>query len=350
MPAYKDEHNNTWYVKFYYQNYEGQRKQKLKRGFALKREAESFEREFLQNISYQPTMSFRAFYKLFQKDTAPRLREHTLQTRGYIYKNRIAPTFDEMVLNAITAKDIRQWQNQLIEQGFSKSYITNCHKLLAAIFKHAVRFYGLGGNPCEQAGAVNAVRAKQEMQFWTLDEYQKAIAAMDDIKARTAVTLLYWSGMRKGELLALLWSDIDLETGKLSITKSLQRLNGKNVVTEPKTAKSNRIILLPEPALKALREYKSRFYAPALSDSVFPWEKRFIEKGMDSACKASGVKRIRVHDLRHSHASLLIEKGFSPLLIAQRLGHESVSTTLNVYSHLWPNKEQEMIAKLNALG
>lgn len=349
MPAYKHPTSGKWYVKFYYTDYEGNTKQKKKMGFTLKREAEAFERDFLLNISYQPNMSFKAFYELYNKDTEPRIRQHTKQHRRYQYKNRIAPFFDVMPLNSITAQTVIKWQNELIAEELKPSYLSTLHRRLSAIFNHAVKFYNLKENPCHKAGSIGSLQPHDKMEFYTLEEFNSLISCVSDLKAKTAINLLYWSGIRKGELLALTWSDIDFNSSSLRINKSYQRLNGEPVITEPKTKKSIRTFTLPKQAIEQLEAYKACCYTNEPLESVFEWEKCFIEKGLQEGCKLSGVKRIRVHDLRHSHASLLIEKGFSPLLIAERLGHEKVETTLNTYSHLYPSKEGEMIEHLNNL-
>ena len=192
MPAYKDDKRGTRYCKLYYTDYEGKHRQKCKRGFALKREAEAGEREFLQNVSYQPYMPFSAFYDLYLQDVRPRLRAHTLQTKTYRVKNHIMPFFCDLRLNEIDALTIRQWQNGLIDNDLSAVSIKNLHHELSAIFNHAVRFYNLKHNPCRLAGQpAKADEQKQPIRFWTLDEYSKVIDCIDDIKARTAVNMLY---------------------------------------------------------------------------------------------------------------------------------------------------------------
>lgn len=346
MPAYQDKSNKTWYCKFYYFDAEGISRQKLKRGFKLKRDAEAWERQFLESIAYQPTMTMDQFYGLFKRDTEPRLKEHTIMNRYYLYKNRIQPFFGDMQLNEIDAQDVITWQNELIEQDFANTYLKTCHTALSTIFNHAVKFYGLGENPCHKAGSIGSTRPETEMLIWTLEDYKKAIDSIESIKARTAINLLYWSGMRKGELYALTWKDLDFNLKTVDISKSYQRLRGKDVTTPPKTASSYRKIKLPYPTLEALKTYSGAIYDTSSNQPVFHWEKRFIEDGIQQAAELAGVQRIRVHDLRHSHASHLIELGFSPLLIAQRLGHEKVETTMNTYAHLWPSKEDELIATL----
>lgn len=342
MPAYKNKTAGTWYVKFYYTAYDGEKRQKKKAGFALKREAEAYEREFLQLRAFQPDMPFKAFYDVFKRDTEPKLRPGTIQTRFYLAKNHILPYFGEMPLSSIDARTVTVWHNSIIEQGFSPTHQHKLHKHLSSVFNHAVRLYGLSVNPCRQAGAIGSMKPANEMVFWTLEEYQQVIANVDDIKARTAISLLYWSGMRKGELLALRWEDIDFTDNRITIDESYQRINGKQVVGKTKTG-VKRIIKMTQATMDDLAAYRKRIYDPAPRDFIFFWEKRFIEEGMRKARLAAGVKHIRVHDLRHSHASLLINHGVNIMLISKRLGHEKVSITLDTYSHLFPDKELELL-------
>ena len=154
--------------------------------------------------------------------------------------------------------------------------------------------------------------------------------------------LLFWTGMRAGELLALEAADFDLGAGTVSITKSCTRLHGEDLLLPPKTPKSRRVIWLPEFLCARL--------APWLEahpqGRIFPVTKHYLYHEMERGCRESGVEKIRIHDLRHSHASFLIEEGFSPLLIAQRLGHESVQTTLEIYAHLYPNKHAQVARRI----
>ena len=169
---------------------------------------------------------------------------------------------------------------------------------------------------------------------------------MDKRMSYLAFVIPYWTGIRIGELLALTPGDIDLEKHTISITKSYQRLGKKDVVTEPKTPKSKRVIHIPEFLVADIQDYISSVYEIKDTDRLFPFTKYFLEHEMKRGVKASGVKKIRIHDLRHSHASLLVELGFSPLEIAERLGHEKIETTLNTYSHLYPNKQQRLADRL----
>ena len=158
---------------------------------------------------------------------------------------------------------------------------------------------------------------------------------------------LYWTGMRLGELLALTIGDVDFEKCTISISKSYQRLSGKDIITEPKTPKGKRIITIPQFLVIDLQDYIRGIYEPESNDRLFPITKYYLEHEMQRGIKESGVKRIRIHDLRHSHSSMLVEMGFSPLEIADRLGHEKIETTLNTYSHLYPNKQEKLAERLD---
>ena len=142
-------------------------------------------------------------------------------------------------------------------------------------------------------------------------------------------------------------ADIDLDKHTISITKSYQRLGKKDVVTPPKTPKSKRLITIPEFLVADIKDYMDSLYEVQEDDRLFPVTKYFLEHEMQRGIKASGVKKIRIHDLRHSHASMLVELGFSPLEIADRLGHEKIETTLNTYSHLYPNKQVKIADRLD---
>lgn len=143
--------------------------------------------------------------------------------------------------------------------------------------------------------------------------------------------VMYWTGIREGELLALTMKDFDIEDKKLSIIKSVQKINGKELLTDPKNEKSNRIIDLPSFLYDEMEDYMSMHYELPEDARIFPVTKSFIHHELDRGCKKAGVKRIRAHDLRHSHVAYLINLGFNPVDIAVRLGQESAVITMNTY-------------------
>lgn len=355
MAAFKNEKNGTWYVQFRYTDWKGERQQKFKRGFATKREAQEWKREFLTKKQADVTMSFESFAELYEKDIKPRLKENIWLTKESIIQKKILPYFAKRRLCDITAKDVIEWQNEIRKltdksgRKYSQTYLKTVHNQLSALFNHAVRYYGLKSNPAAIAGNMGTEERK-EMQFWTLEEYKKfSEVMMDKIISFYAFEMLYWCGIREGEMLALTPKDFDFKAEMVTINKSYQRLKGRDVITTPKTKKSNRTIKMPKFLCEEMQEYLGMFYGAGENDRIFPVSKSYMHHEMDRGAKKAGVKRIRIHDLRHSHVSLLIEMGFTALAIADRLGRESIEVTYR-YAHLFPSKQTEMANKLDDLG
>lgn len=347
MKAERDAKTGKWLIQYRYTDWQGNRKKSTKRGFNTKREAEEWLRNFLVTQQADFNMLFEDFIKIYYADMETRLREHTMRTKKYLIDLKLLPYFGKMKLNEIKAADIRKWQNELMQQGYAPTYLRTINNQLAAIFNYAVKYYDLPNNPCRKAGSMGKGKA-DEMQFWTKEEFEQFIdVVMNKQQSYMAFMTLFWTGMRMGELLALVVSDVDFQKRTISITKSYQRIGGRDVITEPKTPKSKRVITIPQFLAVDLQDYLNSMYGVQDEDRLFPITKYYLEHEMERGIKGSGVKRIRIHDLRHSHASMLVEMGFSPLEIAERLGHEKIETTLNTYSHLYPNKQEQLADKLD---
>lgn len=345
--AEKDPKTGKWLIQYRYTDWQGNRKKSMKRGFKTKREAEEWLQNFLATKQADFNMLFEDFLKIYYADMETRLREHTMRTKKYVFDLKILPYFGKMKMNEITASDIRKWQSELIKQGYAPTYLKTISNQLAALFNYAVRYYDLPNNPCRKAGSMGKGKA-DEMNFWTKEEFDKFIdAIMNKQQSYMAFMTLFWTGIRIGELLALNVADVDFEKRTISIMKSYQRMGGRDVITEPKTPKSKRVIAIPQFLAVDLQDYVNSMYGVQGEDRLFPITKYYLEHEMQRGIKESGVKRIRIHDLRHSHASLLVEMGFSPLKIANRLGHEKIETTLNTYSHLYPDKQEQLADRLD---
>ena len=351
MPAYKDEKNGKWFAKFYYTNWQGIKKQKWKRGFATKKEALGFERDFLEQQSANPDMTFQNLYEIYMEDMAARLKQSTLLTKKAVLQTHILPFFSSKPINEIKASDVRRWQAKLMSSpnNYSQTYLKKINTELNSIINYAKRFYDLNTNPCGKAGTIGKAKA-EEMDYWTYDEY---IAFREGVKDKPlsyiCFEVLYWTGMREGELLALSLADIDFDNKTISINRTYLRIEGKDVFTSPKTRKSKRKIPIPDFLCQELSDYIQSRYMLDADERLFPVTKSYLSHEMIRGCKNTGVKKIRIHDIRHSHASLLINQGCDALMLADRLGHEKVSTTLNTYSHLFPHKQQELVHSLESL-
>lgn len=297
-------------------------------------------------------MSFESFVDTYTVDMKNRIKENTWHTKEHIIRTKILPYLGKRKISEIQPKDIIAWQNEMIKsknksgKPYSPVYLKTLHNQLSAIFNHAVNFYGLKENPAAKVGNMGKAKGR-EMLFWTQQEYQKfSYVMMDKPISFYAFEMLYWCGIREGELLALTPADFDFDRGTVSITKSYQRLDGRDVITDPKTPKSNRVIKMPDFLVEEIQEYIGQLYGIAPTDRLFEVTKSYLHHEMDRGAKEAGVKRIRIHDLRHSHISLLIEMGYSAVAIADRVGHESINITYN-YAHLFPSTQNDMADKLN---
>jgi integrase len=354
MPAYKDRKNNTWYVKFNYKNWKGEMKFTTKRGFSTKREAVEYENEFKLHIAGDLDMNFEEFIKVYRKDHYPRIRASTVACKDHIINTKLIPYFRKFKVTEIKAKDIIKWQNELLAyrnpatgKPYSKTYLKTVHNQMSAIMNFAVKYYDLSENPVEKAGSIGVSNA-EEMQFWTLEEYLKfANAMIEEPFFYYCFEVLYWCGLREGELLALTYDDFDFNAKTISINKTYQVVNGKEIIGPTKTAKGTRIVSMPDRLCEEMKDYFKMCYDKSNS-RAFPTCKSVLTRAMARGTKRSGVKKIRIHDLRHSHISLLINLGFSAVDIAKRVGHESITITLR-YAHMFPSVQTQMMNKLNDL-
>lgn len=352
MSAIKDKERRTWRAYIRYVDWKGTTQIHTKRGFRTKREAQAYEQQFRLKNSKNVNMEFRTFVELYLDNQEPKLKHSTFRNKEYIINDKILPYFGDRNLSEIDATDVMKWQNELLKmrdennKPYAQTYLRTIQNQLSAIFNHACRYYGLEKNPSNLAGKMGKAKAN-EMLFWTKDEYLK----FSDVMKKKPISfyafeILYWTGIREGELLALQRSDFDLKTKKMRINKSYQRMDGKDYITSPKTEKSNRIIDLPDFLCREMEDYFGMLYKCKDDTRLFEISKSYLHREMDRGAKHAGVKRIRIHDLRHSHVAHLIELGFSQVEIAERLGHESITVTAT-YSHLYPSRQRAMADRLN---
>lgn len=298
-------------------------------------------------ISHFFSILFKNFVEIYLESMEHRIKENTLMTKQNIFYHHIVPYLGEMKLDEITPKDIIHWQNQVMkDNNYKQTYLKAIHNQLSALFNYAVRFYGLKSNPARLAGNMG-IEEVDETKFWTKEEYLTfSRAMMNKEESYHAFEILYWCGIRLGELLALTAENFDFEKKTLRINKSYQHIKGKDVITTPKTRKSNRVLTLPDFLAEEMQDYISRLPYLKVDDRIFTITKSGLHHEIDRGCRETGVKRIRVHDLRHSHVSMLIEMGFSAVNIANRVGHESVKVIYR-YAHMFPNKDLMIAKKLN---
>lgn len=352
MSVSRDAERGTYYVQCWHRDWTDQRKKKTKRGFKTKKAAAPWEVDFLRQKEGAPDMTIDAFYEPYQRDLEKKLRITTQRNKQQIIETKILSYLGEKKLTEITPLDILSWQNAIqslkTSNGppYKDSYLRTVGNQLCAMLNHAVRYYNLPPNPMSRVERMDSKKT-DEMRFWTKDEYKLfSRAIMDKDTSFMIFEVLYWLDVRSGEALALTPSDFDLKASKVSITKTYHLIDGEDVFTPPKTKKSVRTIAVPRFLVDELKDYLIANPGIGPDGRLFPVTKYYPKHEMERGCRISGVTEIRIHDLWHSHVSLLIEMGFPALAIAERLGHESTEVTM-MYAHLFPNKQEEMAEQLD---
>ena len=347
MPAYKDEKQNTWYCLFYYRDWQGNKKKKQKRGFRTKKEALEWENNYKLTANANMDMTMGTFVEIYFRDKKGELKERSVKNKRYMIEAHILPYFKDRPMNSITPSDIIQWQNEMRTKGFAQTYLRMIQNQITALFNHASNIYGLGNNPCKKVKKMGKADA-DKLDFWTKDEYDKFISGMEEgDRYYTIFEVLFWTGCREGEMLALTKSDIDFARNQISISKTYYRAEGRDIITTPKTEQSARVIDIPQFLTQELKDYVDKLYGISDDERIFPIVPEAVQHKLKRECEKSGVKIIRVHDLRHSHVAYLIHQGVEPLIIKERLGHRDIKMTLNTYGHLYPNQQRKVADMLN---
>lgn len=347
MPAYKDETKNTWYVQFYYQNWQGKRIKKQKRGFRTKKEALAWENEFKSTTNVNMNVTLAAFVEVYFNDKKDELKERSVRNKRYMIEKHILPYMGERTMDSVTPADIIKWQSVMKEKGYKPTYLRMLNNQLTALFNHASIIYDLKNNPCKKVKKMGKADA-DKLSFWTKEQYDQFIRTIPKQDMYYMIfQILFWTGCREGELLALTRNDIDMENNIISISKTYFRVNGKDVITSPKTEGSVRKIVIPQFLKEELQDYCARLYICTSDTRLFPITARAVQKKLKMEIEKVGVPMIRVHDLRHSHVAFLINEGVSALLIKERLGHKDIQITMNTYGHLYPNRQKEIAELLD---
>ena len=350
MPVYKDSNGGKWSAHFYYTDWTGKRKRKHKRGFDTKREAQKYEAEFVRKANADMDMQFASFVEVYFKDKANELKARTLRNKKYMIDAHVVPYLGDKAMNEIKPSDIIDWQNAIKDNhAFSQSYLRMIQNQVTAIFSHAQRIYGLGNSPCKVVKKMGK-SDDRSLDFWTEEEYQKFIETYDPTSMHYVMfEILFWTGCREGEMLALTMDDIDVDAKQMHISKTYFRHKRQDIITEPKTDSSVRVIALPDFLVDEIVAYHKRLYGIPGDARLFPVVAEAVQHTMKYHIEKAGVKKIRVHDLRHSHVAYLIHHGVQPLIIKERLGHKDIQVTLNTYGHLYPSEQKKVAGLLDRL-
>ena len=340
--AYREKDTKKWTAQWFETNVMGEKKKRRKRGFETKREALEFERSKKLSNERSMDMKLSDFIEIYFSDKQNDLKDRTIKNKRYMMQQHIVPYFGNQMMSEIKASQIIQWQNEIQKKGYSDSYLRMIQNQLTSLFTHAAKIYDLPVNPCKKVKRMGNSDSRS-LNFWTLDEYKQFIQTMEPgTRYYLMFEMLFWTGCRIGELLAITKADINFEKNQLSINKTYYRTGMQDIITEPKTKQSFRTIEIPEFLKEEIKEFVDGQYGMPDTERLFPVVQEAVQHKMKRQIELAGVKKIRVHDIRHSHVAYLIEKGVEPLLIRDRLGHKDIRITLNTYGHLYPNQQRKI--------
>ena len=374
MPSYttrKTKSGTVFDVRFRIKDETGKDVNKRLCGFSNKRAAQQAYLDFMK--SYTPPVieppqgkiySFDYLFSLYKKKCAAELAPSSQYDLTRIFERFITPHFSGLDISALKKEDIVTWQTELWSSTnpktgklYSQKYLTKIRSELSTFLTWCEDTYDIQ-NIMKIVKKPHKKERKKEMQIWEPEEFLKFQDAIDDVLWKTFFMTLFYSGCRVGEVLAL--SDHDLKLiGKnyvLMINKGVSRkTNGakeKFIVSAPKTSTSNRTVILPDLMTEQFNEYLKFKKKNDLSPNFLfggdkPLTERTYQRRLEDYSRIAGVKKIRIHDLRHSHASLLIHLNVPITVISKRLGHSTVKMTLEKYAHCYSDGENVAISSLN---
>jgi integrase len=366
---------NGWSFAVWVRNGDGSRRQVWRGGFRTRWDASAAERRFLvdvedgANASREPASPTVAqFLGDWLGQSAPTRRATTSDSYERCVRDHVLPHLGEVRLCELTPERIRTWQGLLLQKPrrfrdgpLSSTTVRYCHRLLRRALQDALRWELIDRNPCDAVMAPRA--AETEMRVWTPDEVQRFLASVERDPLRAMWRLFLVTGMRRGEIAGLRWIDVDLVAGRLSVRHTRVLVYDRAQVSQPKTSRSRRVIALDPGTVDALTRHRQRQddermrLAEVWTESGYvfvredgaPLDPDRISHLFGLAAAAAGLPKIRLHDLRHTAASLAMATGVHPKVVSERLGHASVAFTLDVYSHLVPGMQEEAATQIATL-
>lgn len=370
MTVYQEKNKNkitkdgrSWYFRCYYTDGYGNKKQKESKKFLTKKDALESERKFLNDLETSfPTN------KITIKNLKKKYLEYKSKTvkitsiRGIETHLKYFDIIDNIRVDDFNLRVFEKWKESMNERkNLGTLYKNKVYKQLKSLLRFAIKvydFYKLESILNKMEGFSNPNELKKDMKYFTYDEFKKFIIQENDIKYKTFFETLYYCGLRKNEANALTWNDIDLDKKTIKINKSVAlKIKGvKYQILPPKTNSSNRILPMTETLkdnLMKLKNYYEKYYNFNnnwfIFGGIYPISETSLRNHKNKCCDMAKLDRIRIHDFRHSCASLLINNGASISLVSKYLGHSNISTTLNVYTHFFKNEFEDIINLINDL-
>lgn len=345
MAVYQEKDKRTWRCVFKYKDWTGRVHITTKRGFARKKDALQYEADFKNRASNQADITLGALAEKYLSDYKVNKKRSSYLTTSARIHHHILPYFANTNITDITPYKIKEWQNQLARNGISSSFTRSINVSFSAMLNYAVKYFNLPSNPFLKTG--KSGRILKKVDFWELEDFLKVSSLLRNPLDKAVYNLLFWSGMRIGELEALTPADFDFGCNTISISKSYNP--ALKLTTAPKTTSAIRTISMPVAVMRLVQEY----FDGLLEMPPYPFQvnrRETYRSRLAAYARKAGVKIITLHDLRHSHASYLIRHAVASLpAIAKRLGHSSPTMTLNTYAHVYSDNDTEIANKIDNL-
>lgn len=345
MTVYFNEVTQTYFCNFRYKNYLGDRKGKTKRGFKTYDKALKWETLFMTENQGFGELTFKQFSKIFLNDSKNRIMQSTFSNKENYINARLIPYFGDIKIKDIKPLHVREWQNSILKQKLSLTYIKNLNGTLSQMMRLAQLMFDLPVNPCDIAKPIGKNTVKR-YPIISPSNFKLLINIIPNEELKLIFQTFYFTGIRLGELLSLTPNDIDFDIRTIHITKSLTRLHGVTTVSEPKSKSSIRKITIPESLNTLLNKFTKGMNQ---NDFIFNITKDNLYKELRIYCEKINHRKMRIHDSRHSHASYLIQTGTNLLEVSHRLGHKNLYTTLRTYAHYIPELQNSIPDRLEEL-
>lgn len=358
-----NKYGDKYRVDFSYISPDGKRHRTCKRGFSRQKDAVRWQKEEMPLVIKQleqvdildENMTMAELISEYMEYSSARRRITTCGTKENIIEKKILPYFKDKRVFKITPWEIEKWQNDLLKsttstgKEYSATYIRSIRSQLTAIFNYAVRLHNLPNNPMDKVEMIGKKKA-DERPFWTAEQYKLFRDQIADKPTYYyAFEVLFWCGLRMGELLALTPADIDLKNHTLKVNKSYQRIKGEDIITLPKTESGKRTVHLPKYLANELKEYLESIYDTANNQRIFPLSKSGLHHVLVNGCEGCGLDKIPVHSLRHSHVSMLANMNVPYVVMAERVGHSKSNSITHHYSHSYESSGKEVAEMLNKI-
>ncbi len=359
----------SWRITIYTgKDVNGKWKRETKTIRGTKADAERKKREMLTNYDKglpvsTPKITVSEFLNQWLQDYCQiNVSPRTYRSYEGMIRRYVKPAIGHIQISKLSPHYIQSIYTDMTNQGLSAQTILHTHRCLSKALKCAVKWEIAVRNVCD---SVEFPRPKRkEMAYWTAEQVNQFLTTLNHSDYNAVFFLAIHTGMRRSEILGLQWKDLDIPNLQLSIQRTVYRVSGKGIVIgEPKTRQSRRSVTLTQEAAMLLAGLRSKYWEQRQyleltvndSDFVFsnaegkPFRPHSVSTAFRRMAKRSGLPQIRFHDLRHTHATLLLQQGVHPKIVSERLGHSDINITLNTYSHVMPNMQSEAAEAFSGL-